>query len=721
MSVSPPPAAPPPPAALATSPDGRTLLKCLRRCWGRAVIVGLVAAGTAAAVAWNVIPPSNHLARTLIHVPVGKFVLFRTSEATPVLADHQRTQVALAKSRLVLDAALKLPGISELEIFRSQMKPLEWLERNVQVDFTVAPEVIRIAVKGDNADDLGKLVGALRDAYRSQILDKDKSQRLQRLNTLDKQRQTYAEQLQAKLETQRQLEKQGAAKDASARGIMQSFDTMRLSWYERDLVQTESDLNRSKIELAIKQAGDADAANAVVPDAEVQTAMNRDPLVLKGQDLVKELKENIAAFVAKSAKGESDPLLQPQRKRLGDAEQALGKLKRDLGPQIADGMRSARRAAAADAARQLETRVAMLSANVKSLREQVDEIRQRMQKVNENNVQLDTDRESTIRLEGLVKQIADEQTKLQFELDTNPVRFEIIEEATVLATGDDKRRLIGTAGAFAGAFALLLVAFAYHEFQSRKIDTVEEIVHGLGLNLVGAIPASASRASAAGATAAGDMPIHNVLAEAIDATRVMLLQAARSDSVRVVMITSANSGEGKTSLSAHLAVSLAHTNLRTLLIDGDLRNPIVHQIFGLDAKLGFCELLRGEATAEEVIQRTSVEGLSLLPAGRWSSRASRALAQDGVAGRILRQFRNEFDFVIIDSSPVLPVVDPLLIGQLADCTILSVLRDVSRMPNVYAAHQRLKAVGVRVLGAVVNGVRGESYGAAYPYRSRVDA
>ena len=77
--------------------------------------------------------------------------------------------------------------------------------------------------------------------------------------------------------------------------------------------------------------------------------------------------------------------------------------------------------------------------------------------------------------------------------------------------------------------------------------------------------------------------------------------------------------------------------------------------------------------------------------------------------------------MIIDTSPVLPVVDPLLIGQLADGTILSVLRDVSRMPNVYAAHQRLTAGGVRDSGAVVNGVRGEAYGATYPYRARVGA
>ena len=332
-----------------------------------------------------------------------------------------------------------------------------------------------------------------------------------------------------------------------------------------------------------------------------------------------------------------------------------------------------------------------------------------MQTTTLDNVQLDRISDSTTPLEGLVKTLSEQEAKLRYEIEANPIRFDVIEDSTVLGAGDDKRRLMGTVTVFAGTFAFLLLAFAYHEFRARKIDSVDEIVHGLGMNLVGTVPATAARNSAIRA-AAGDVPEHSTFAEAIDATRVMLLRAARSDSLRVVMVTSASSGEGKTSLSTHLAASLAQANLRTLLIDGDLRNPIMQQVFGLELAPGFCELLRGETTVEAVIRTTSVDGLSLIPAGRWSGGTSRALAQDGVASGLLSRFREEYDFVIIDSSPVLPVVDPLLIGQLADGTILSVLRDVSRMPNVYAAHQRLTAGGVRVLGEEVSGVRGEAYG-----------
>jgi capsular exopolysaccharide synthesis family protein len=198
----------------------------------------------------------------------------------------------------------------------------------------------------------------------------------------------------------------------------------------------------------------------------------------------------------------------------------------------------------------------------------------------------------------------------------------------------------------------------------------------------------------------------------------MLLRAARDESLQVVMITSAQAGEGKTLLSTHLAASMAQIGRKVLLIDGDMRYPIAHQVFGIEIAPGLCELLRGEASLDEVIQPTPVDQLSMIAAGQWDSWATRALAQDGTAN-LLQELRQRFDFILIDSSPTLPVVDPLLMGQHVDGTILAVLRDVSRMSRVYAAHQKLTAAGVRVLGAVVNGVRSEVYGGkyAYPYGS----
>ena len=82
---------------------------------------------------------------------------------------------------------------------------------------------------------------------------------------------------------------------------------------------------------------------------------------------------------------------------------------------------------------------------------------------------------------------------------------------------------------------------------------------------------------------------------------------------------------------------------------------------------------------------------------------------------LLQQLKTQFDFIVIDSSPVLPVVDTLVVAQNVDVVVFSLLRDVSRIPSVYAAYQRLSTLGVRILGAVVNGVDTGSYGYSRQY------
>src|SRR5205085_1124813 len=92
------------------------------------------------------------------------------------------------------------------------------------------------------------------------------------------------------------------------------------------------------------------------------------------------------------------------------------------------------------------------------------------------------------------------------------------------------------------------------------------------------------------------------LMEAVDATRTVLLSALTGESLRCVMVTSASSGEGKTSLSAHLATSLARIGYQTLLIDGDLRRPAVHKVFDLPLENGLAEVLRGDVEMSDAVQ-----------------------------------------------------------------------------------------------------------------------
>src|SRR5262249_44263872 len=184
--------------------------------------------------------------------------------------------------------------------------------------------------------------------------------------------------------------------------------------------------------------------------------------------------------------------------------------------------------------------------------------------------------------------------------------------------------------------------------------------------------------------------------------RTMLLRSANEEPTQVVMVTSAVAGEGKTTLAGNLAVSLARAGRKTLLLDCDLRRPALHQLFEQTLQPGFSECLLGEVELPDAVRPTTTdENLYLLPAGPWEREVIHELARDGVAG-IFERLKQEFDFVVIDSHPVLPATDSVLIGHHVDAVIVSLLRGVSQAPRVYAAQQRLTALGIRVFGAVVN-------------------
>ncbi len=266
-----------------------------------------------------------------------------------------------------------------------------------------------------------------------------------------------------------------------------------------------------------------------------------------------------------------------------------------------------------------------------------------------------------------------------------------------------------------GSFLGGLFGIAFLELLSRKVDTADEVPVELGLTVVGALPilpAQPPPRGHRGGESDKDRLWRNLLLESVDATRTMLLHAARTGSYRVMMITSAVAGEGKTSLASYLATSLARTGLRTLLIDADLRRPMMHQLFDLPPAPGLSELLRGEVDLDDALDATAVEDLTLLPAGHCDRQTLRNLSHGGLAP-LFDRLKERFDFIIVDSSPILPVADAMVIAQQADAALFSIFRDVSRKTKVKAAVERLQRLGVPVLGAVVTGAHGGLYGNNY--------
>ena len=246
---------------------------------------------------------------------------------------------------------------------------------------------------------------------------------------------------------------------------------------------------------------------------------------------------------------------------------------------------------------------------------------------------------------------------------------------------------------------------SYWDYQAKRVNGSDDVNSGTNVRIIGTLPTLDSRRMLSFGSLRGQF-LEASLIESIDGVRTTLLCGNGDDPVHVVMVTSATAQEGKTTLAGQLAISLARSGRRTLLVDADVHNPQQHYVFGVPFGRGLCELLRREAKLDDVVQHVSVEGLSMIPAGYCDQSSLRAMASETMQ-QVFAELRADYDFIVVDSGPVLVVADPLLVGQHADTTILSLRRDISRIPKINEACDRLRAVGIGVMGGVLSGASGE--------------
>ncbi len=194
---------------------------------------------------------------------------------------------------------------------------------------------------------------------------------------------------------------------------------------------------------------------------------------------------------------------------------------------------------------------------------------------------------------------------------------------------------------------------------------------------------------------------------------------------RVILITSVNRGEGKSTTVSNLGVSLAEINQRVLLIDADMRKPNLHKAFGVANTWGLSDLLREQTSLRDVplealARQTEVSGLYLLPSGPGTVSIS-SLLYSKRAAELLDRFREEFDMVIIDTPPMQYVSDARVLGRLADGVIIVIRASRTLRDEALNISRRLKEDGIPVLGTILNAwdLKNRSrYGSyRYPYGS----
>jgi capsular exopolysaccharide synthesis family protein len=251
-----------------------------------------------------------------------------------------------------------------------------------------------------------------------------------------------------------------------------------------------------------------------------------------------------------------------------------------------------------------------------------------------------------------------------------------------------------------GLFGGLALAFVV-ELLDTSITTQQQVEERLGLTFLGIIP----NIEAGKDGRPSDLIVHDqpksAVAECCRAIRTNVLFMSPDRPLQTILITSSGPQDGKTTAAISLAITMAESGNRTLLVDADMRRPRVHRAFDLPNGKGLSSLILGEGTLEEVVKSSQIPNLSILTCGPIPPNPAELLHTVAFA-TLLKQIVGRFDRIIIDSPPIGAVADAVVMSTLADGTVMVLKAARTSRELAKRTIRALKGVNARIFGAVLN-------------------
>lgn len=688
--------------------DRSGLFHALRRRWLLATSMSLLLGATAAGVLYWLFPETN--SATVQYEASSSPLKLLEQGGDTTSRDYEifkNTQVAYIKSPFVLMAAL---GANEAEISRLPMfddieeaAKVEWLQEQVQVSFPSRGEILEVTMAGPYPkDDLKKVVEAISKAYYDEVIFREQGERAMPLQILKKSLGKLQGQVRDKMERYQELARDSGT-SAAYEGSFDPETKLMLSEVTQ-LLHRRAELESNISELTTQfKVFEAQIKDPNYQEERISEALQSDPMVAQLQSQMMYLQLEVRNLQATVKRGTSAAIRQKEA-QIARLSQDINQMREQMRAQLA-GQQSNE----PDPLLKSQTTIYQITrqsqqATMAKLDQRLEELKQALLLKAENNTDLMLKLAEIEQLRGVEQEIATKIQNLQVEI-LAPDRVRAIGSkasgAAIADTFENRNRMaryaISGLGGL-GTMALTCLGIGFMEWRNRRLNDPSQVDEGLGIRVIGTLPSLSGKKAL--------NPRHPVVAqlnESIDSVRTALMHESTTKKRQLVLVTSPETSEGRTTVASQLAASLARAGRRTLLVDGDLRRPALHTLFNQPLEDGLCEVLRTEAETTDVIRPTQAEGLWLMTAGYCDADAVKALATDQVQP-IFDKLRADYDFVIIDGAPVLGLSDSLLFGQHCDGAILSVLRDRSGVPKIHKSTELLRSVGVRMIGAVVNGV-----------------
>lgn len=431
--------------------------------------------------------------------------------------------------------------------------------------------------------------------------------------------------------------------------------------------------------------------------------------------------QDVESVLAPSAMGVQDPLLNQlilEINQLSVEKSSLTNIKKGADLMPLQRLDAQIRNAKANIAENASNLVKSSSLSLKEIDKRIDELTSKLNDLPETERELFGIKRRFELNDNLYTYLLERRAEAQIAKASNSPDNEIIDRAMIAGNGapvKPKSKINYIIGLMLGLMIPAVIIFL-REYFNMKVDSPDTVKKITNRPIIGFIPNSGDNS---------DMSIFDdpdsPWAEAFRIVRTKLHFITKEKKNPVIMITSSIPGEGKSFIAINMASATALTGKKTLLVGFDLRRPQIAQRFKLDKNIGVTNYLIGDATIDEIIQKTQEPNLDIIASGIIPPNPAELIADDKT-GVLLEELKKKYDFIIIDSAPMSPVSDSHHLSKLVDATIFVVRDKYTHKHALEASLEEVKNMQVENLSILMNDIQlnrkryGSNYGYSYGYR-----
>ncbi|HOI30255.1 MAG TPA: polysaccharide biosynthesis tyrosine autokinase [Melioribacteraceae bacterium] len=581
---------------------------------------------------------------------------------------------------------------------------------SVSIDQKRGLDIVEISVESESPKEAGLIANLYASAYKELNLAHNRTQLTAIKNFLAQQREEKLKELATVEETLLAYQEQ--------KGIVQ------LPEQARTLIAQVSDfeakMNATKIDLTITERTLKEyKAELDKQDPDIKDYIES----FATEPYIKNLQAQIADLMTQKDRAMStNTNTQRKNELLKDYDNKIEELKSKLNNQLSvyrAGILSSSPAEIKDLTRKVleeEVKYQALSASYRKLNEIVDDYDRRLNKLPTSTIDLARLQREQSSYEKLFTQVEERYQQAIINEQSVPGNVLMVDEGLVPNSPSKPNRLmIVLVGLVMGIGMGVGFAFVRNHFDNT-IKTPEDI-QKKNINILAWIPKIEGIDPA-------NKEFEFIVSKKPDASASEAYRALRTrikfskidkDSLKVILITSPTSQEGKTTTSVNLAGSFAQANFKTLILDADLRKPRIHSVFGHKRFPGFTDYFFGQTSFEDILRTTEVNNLYYVSAGTIPPNPSEILGSSQMEG-FLQKLKNNFDYVVIDSPPLIAVTDSEILAQVVDGTILVVSSNYTEIDLLEKSVEVLNRDNSSFLGVLLNNFSYRSgYSSYYKY------